>query len=94
MKYASVIYVKYLRVSNFILKGELRPSATETLLIPDSTAPCPGYRTDTQKYIRPGREREREREETRGIREGTQGTRGIDLFWEQLIGSTTKKKIQ
>jgi len=57
MKYASVTYVKTLRVNSFILEGELCPSVRKTLLIPDSTAPCPAYRTDTQKYIRPGRER-------------------------------------
>lgn len=83
MKYASVTYVKTLRVNNFILEGELCTSVRKALLIPDSTVPWVSY-----KYA----EIHSAREE-RGIGGGTQGTRDIDLFWEQLIGSPTKNTI-
>jgi hypothetical protein len=52
------------------------------------TAPCPGYHTDMQKYIRQG-----ERGETWGIGEGAPGTQDIDLFWEQLIAGPAKNTI-
>jgi len=44
MKYASVTYIKTLRVKNSILQGKLCPSARETLLIPDSTVSWVSYR--------------------------------------------------
>jgi len=63
MKYASVklfvLTISFLRANSVLQQG--KPCSF-------LTAPCPGYRSDAQKYIRPGRERGNTGNTTRGAR--------------------------
>lgn len=86
MKYASVTYVKTLRVNNLYLR-------VNSVL--QQGKPCSFLTAQHHVLgiVQIHRNTFGPVEVTRVIRGGTQGTRGIDLFWEQLIGSPTKNTI-